>query len=182
MSENVYPWFAIVQGDSLEQGDILRHCPAFTPPGDLDLTMQNLSSSSVQFQVRHYDVIVMSQTCDLIKGREKVDQVLLCSLHAREDFDEKTALGKVEGWENARKGRFPAYHVINKCDLSGHESAPRMVSFYQVFSLPMESLRNLAEHAGERLRLLPPYREHLSQAFARFFMRIGLPADIPPFK
>jgi hypothetical protein len=29
--------------------------------------------------------------------------------------------------------------------------------------------------------LLPPYREHLSQAFARFFMRVGLPVDIPPF-
>jgi hypothetical protein len=34
---------------------------------------------------------------------------------------------------------------------------------------------------GRRLRLLPPYREHLSQAFARFFMRVGLPVDIPPF-
>ena len=32
------------------------------------------------------------------------------------------------------------------------------------------------------LRLLPPYGEHLSQAFARFFMRVGLPVDIPPFK
>ena len=25
----------------------------------------------------------------------------------------------------------------------------------------------------------PPYREHLAQAFARFFMRVGLPIDIP---
>jgi len=24
----------------------------------------------------------------------------------------------------------------------------------------------------------PPYREHLSQAFARFFMRVGLPIPI----
>jgi hypothetical protein len=29
--------------------------------------------------------------------------------------------------------------------------------------------------------LLPPYREHLSQAFARFFMRVGLPVEVPPF-
>jgi hypothetical protein len=35
--------------------------------------------------------------------------------------------------------------------------------------------------AAKRLRLLPPYREHLSQSFARFFMRVGLPIDIPPF-
>ena len=30
-----------------------------------------------------------------------------------------------------------------------------------------------------RKRLLPPYREHLSQSFARYFMRVGLPTDIP---
>jgi hypothetical protein len=28
---------------------------------------------------------------------------------------------------------------------------------------------------------MPPYREHLSQAFARYFMRVGLPSDIPSF-
>jgi hypothetical protein len=32
------------------------------------------------------------------------------------------------------------------------------------------------------LRLCPPYREHLAQAFARFFMRVGLPIPIPPAK
>jgi hypothetical protein len=26
----------------------------------------------------------------------------------------------------------------------------------------------------------PPYREHLSQAFARFFMRVGLPQPVDP--
>jgi hypothetical protein len=35
------------------------------------------------------------------------------------------------------------------------------------------------EKLGNRLRLCPPYREHLAQAFARFFMRVGLPSDIP---
>lgn len=33
---------------------------------------------------------------------------------------------------------------------------------------------------GDGLRLHPPYREHLSQAFARFFLRVGLAGDIPP--
>jgi hypothetical protein len=26
-----------------------------------------------------------------------------------------------------------------------------------------------------------PYREHLAQSFARYFMRVGLPVNIPPF-
>jgi len=29
--------------------------------------------------------------------------------------------------------------------------------------------------------LRSPYLEHFSQAFARFFMRVGLPTAIPPF-
>jgi hypothetical protein len=32
----------------------------------------------------------------------------------------------------------------------------------------------LTQRGHSRFRLLPPYREHLSQAFARFFMRVGL--------
>jgi hypothetical protein len=36
----------------------------------------------------------------------------------------------------------------------------------------------LKARAIPRPQLLPPYREHLSQAFARFFMRVGLPTPV----
>jgi maleate cis-trans isomerase len=36
----------------------------------------------------------------------------------------------------------------------------------------------LAALFGERVRLLSPYKEHLSQAFARYFMRVGLPRPL----
>lgn len=39
-------------------------------------------------------------------------------------------------------------------------------------------IKGIAERNGKRLRLCPPYREHLSQAFARYFMRVGLPINI----
>jgi hypothetical protein len=35
---------------------------------------------------------------------------------------------------------------------------------------------------GPRLRLRSPYREHLAQAFARYFMRVGLPHDARAFE
>jgi hypothetical protein len=53
----------------------------------------------------------------------------------------------------------------------------RVVDFRNVFSLPFDFLKSYCAE-GERLRLLPPYREHLSQAFARFFMRVGLPVPV----
>jgi len=57
-----------------------------------------------------------------------------------------------------------------------------VVDFRGVYSVTFDFLVELAQKRDKRLRLLPPYREHLSQAFARFFMRVGLPVDIPPFK
>ncbi len=52
---------------------------------------------------------------------------------------------------------------------------------YPWFGVKLTSLKDLAVRRSPRPRLLPPYREHLAQAFARFFMRVGLPVDIPAF-
>ena len=55
----------------------------------------------------------------------------------------------------------------------------RIVDFHSVHTVPRTFLGTLvAERGAKRLRLLPPYREHLSQSFARFFMRVGLPTPI----
>lgn len=79
-------------------------------------------------------------------------------------------------------GSFPAYRVINAGELPGHESEPHIVDFKRVFSLPVGFLRNFAGRRGSRVQLMPPYREHLFQSFARYIMRVGLPVDIPPFR
>lgn len=74
-------------------------------------------------------------------------------------------------------------HMLAACDLEGFEHEIQIVDFRTVFSVPFGFLTELARRRpNKRLRLRSPYREHLSQAFARFFMRVGLPADIPPFK
>ena len=57
-----------------------------------------------------------------------------------------------------------------------------IVDFRTVFSVPFDFLKHKILNTPTRLRLLSPYKEHLSQAFARFFMRVGLPVDIPKFK
>jgi len=55
----------------------------------------------------------------------------------------------------------------------------QVIDFHEVLSLPLAFLTAWVHASGmNRLRLLPPYREHVSQAFARFFMRVGLPQDI----
>jgi hypothetical protein len=56
-----------------------------------------------------------------------------------------------------------------------------MVDFREIYSLPFDYLVSRAAQLGPRWRLRSPYLEHFSQAFARFFMRVGLPSTIPPF-
>jgi hypothetical protein len=69
--------------------------------------------------------------------------------------------------------------MLNREDGAGYAAGLRLVDFHEVFSLPRDFLESWLKKEGQpRLRLCPPYREHLSQAFARFFMRVGLPTDI----
>ena len=174
-----YPWFTLVEGDHIAQGDIIEDCPVFSPPKEL--AEHDLEPDvGVPFDCEYADLIVISQSCDLEKGREKVEEVLLCSIWRKSEFTEGI-FSKLDDWENARKGRFPGHHVLAPCKLPGSEQEPRVVDFRRVYSLPLNFVRARAA-AAPRIRLMPPYREHLSQAFARFFMRVGLPSDIPPFR
>ena len=64
----------------------------------------------------------------------------------------------------------------------GDNSQALVADFREIFSLPLDYVARLADEAGERNRLRSPYLEHFSQAFARLFMRVGLPSDIRPFR
>ena len=53
-----------------------------------------------------------------------------------------------------------------------------VVDFHRIYTRPKDFIRDVASATDRRVRVLSPYREHLSQAFARYFMRVGLPVDI----
>jgi hypothetical protein len=71
--------------------------------------------------------------------------------------------------------------LLKQSTVPGHPTEIRVVDFHDVFTIPRAFLESLlASRQSKRLRLLPPSREHLSQAFARFFMRVGLSQPITP--
>lgn len=176
-----YPWYCLVSGDELEQGDILEGCPVFSPPSNL--TLNSLEVGEADFAWEERDVIIMSQSCDLVKGREKIKEVLFCTVWSRSELETLPGgdLSAKKGLEQVRKGQRPAFHVLNECELPNAEREFRIVDFRRTYALPLNFSRESAVRVPNRIRLLPPYREHLSQAFARFFMRVGLPTDIPSF-
>jgi hypothetical protein len=177
MDAIAYPWFGLASGDDLQQGDILEACPVFAPPADLEPS----EPLDAYFTWEDRDVILLTQTCDLVVGREKVKEVLLCPVWKRSELTEGF-LATPKGMEEARRGNVQGFHVLSACALSGFEREVRVIDFHRVYSLPLGFVRKHAADAPKRLRLMPPYREHMAQAFARYFMRIGLPTDITPFK
>ena len=129
--------------------------------------------------------IISTQSCDLAvraSGKAHASEVLFCPVYSQAELANHGFFSKKTAWEEARKGRLPAYGVLNRCELAGQERDFQLVDFSRVFTVDIMLVRELAGRHGSRLRLYPPYREHLAQAFARFFMRVGLPVDVPPFR
>lgn len=183
-------WYEQVANDTpLTQGDIVSLCPVltWTNPATFRVGSGQLAAET---GVELHDVVVMSQACDL--EQKKLSEVILCPLYPLSEFKAR--------WEAAQQAKNPqnakpnaaAWQKFCKHVKSGYQwnlsmlnicpEPPvehRVVEFYRVYSTPRSIIETLLlERGGSRSRLKAPYREHLSQAFARFFMRVGLPVDI----
>jgi hypothetical protein len=131
------------------------------------------------------DLVVMTQACDL--EHAKVTSVVLCPHYGLEEFQGAWEEGQRNKGQNptakARRryceGIIWNLNLLNAQDDGGVELEHRIVDFHEVFTLPRPVLESLLAARGvPRPQLLTPYREHLSQAFARFFMRVGLPTPV----
>ena len=76
VEQMVNPWFGVVRGRVLEQGDLLRGCPRFVLPPDAAGT-----NGVVVLTRETVDAVVLSQLCDLVlrpAGECEATDVLLC--------------------------------------------------------------------------------------------------------
>lgn len=185
MGAESYPWFTGVAGPVLDQGDVLGDCPVLSPavPNNLDTFRRGEGELVAEVFVGR--LVVMTQACDL--QHAKIDSVVLCPAWSLEEMEAQDAKlramnskDRKKHWEKLRKGDMAAYHMLAEWPALGLPVL--VVDFHRLYTAPKDYLSAVADAAGERPRLLPPYREHLSQAFARYFMRVGLPVDIPPFR
>src|SRR5438552_3679477 len=102
MIDSEYPWFQLTSGDRLEQGDILEACTVFLPPEELIRGETALGN----FEAEERDLIVLSQSCDLVKGREKVSDVVCCAIWNVDGF-KSGHLATSKGLEEVRRGILP---------------------------------------------------------------------------
>ncbi len=146
--------------------------------------------------------IVMTQACDLENGKIKVNEITLCPLQPLdlilksymleqnknnkdfkyEELSKRQQEVKYNYAEKIRQGNILDYYLLNKYESIQHSDLNmdyQVVSLRHMFRLPVISLqKQLVEKPIKRLRLQPPYREHLSHAYTFNFSRIGLPSDI----
>jgi hypothetical protein len=201
-------WYEVVEGEDLDQGDIIPGCPVvegFELPG---------AQAMPKGRVRPVTALVVTQTCDLKQG--KVDSVIVCATWSvgevvlqeptlrtkAAEACEKEKLGPLPSKDSRRldaeveriiqksgqlrghfnaiiKGERPAYAMLADHPESG---APRrVISLQHVYATPKKFVSKAARDAGPRLRLRSPYREYISAAFGRYFARIGLPKDIAQY-
>ena len=169
-------WYSeIVDSDNIEQGDLIDDCQIVIPPSKIE------EGDEPEIEIRLINSIILSQSCDLVNN--KIDIVLVCPYLPLKIFienlpeDQKSKKSTKKNIDNLRKGHLPGYHLLNKFDDLKIDDY-LVVDFRNVYGVEINNLKNIASKLNERIRLLPPYREHLSQAFARYFMRVGLPQDI----
>jgi hypothetical protein len=193
-----YPWYEDLKPDDpLSQGDLIRACPTLSYT-DVDFREGQSATQALEAAVvaQETDCIVMTQACDL--EHDHVREVILCPVYDVESFralyeEEQRKKGQnltPKNWNrqlnNIREGKIWNLNLLNE-RVENQEKAESAVSFqivdfHEIFSLPKAFLIQwMKQNPQPRVRLLPPYREHLSQAFARYFMRVGLPDDIPSF-
>jgi hypothetical protein len=174
-----FDWYSeMIDTDEITQGDIIFKCPIVLPNQEtFEAIISEKTEADEPLDIKEADVIVLSQACDILN--EKIDSLVVCPVVGlKELIAANPYFAGKEARESLRQGKEPPYHLLNTYSKTGFIFPYSVVSFHHIFSLPKDFLKKAALKCGRRIRVLPPYREHLSQAFARYFMRVGLPLDI----
>src|SRR5205823_3546630 len=170
-------------------GDILKRCPVFILSGWYAATGTRTwpvgPSRQVDIDSSDLDLVVMTQSCDL--ENDKVEDILFARMIAWSDAVRaevqrgNTIFQSSKFRRHLIDGNLPGLSLLHRRDLE--PSLPwSVVDFHRLFTLPKVFVSRFAASSGLRLRLRSPYREHLAQAFARYFMRVGLPHDARAFE
>lgn len=165
-------WFENTEGwANIEQGDIIFDCKVLELYYD---TNGKLSAKEI-----NTNVIVLTQSCDL--ENNKVSSIILCPVFKlsgiirnknKNGMNEKDLEKVVKQLKNGQQLNL---FLLEKNEVSGDYL---VVDFREAMTMPKDILFEHNKDNTMHLRLKTPYREALSQSFARFFMRVALPSGV----
>jgi hypothetical protein len=186
-------WYASVSpAEPLSQGDIVLNCPVTGwtgEPVDLALGTGPEEELLARVQLMSADLIVMTQACDL--EHSHVQDVILCPhqtlIEYRAAFEnklrEKGHNPSAKAWsshcDDIKDGFVWNLVLLNSGAVDDLRTEHRVVDCHYIYTVPRSFVESLLLTRGtNRLRLMSPYLESVSQSFARYFMRIGLPTPV----
>ena len=179
-------WWSAVSGVDLEQGDLLHDFPisVVQPVEQGEPGYRSARSVSVEIQVM--TGVVITQTCDLAQG--KVNDVLVARVVPWHAFAEaQYRAGNTNVISGAYINNLIQGNIQPIALLGERQTRPQLnwsiVDFRELVTPQRSAIDGHNQEPGHRtrLRLRSPYKEHLAQAFARYFMRVGLLHDATLF-
>ncbi|TAK30654.1 MAG: hypothetical protein EPO21_19105 [Chloroflexota bacterium] len=167
-------WYRIITSAdvSARQGDQLF---------DLSIPIAARSKSDPQeYDVVEYfgNFIIVTQSCDLKQRKlARVEVAMVYSLSRYLSFNPSL----LADLDSIRSGETHRYYLLPAWPDAPFDQLKeaRVVEFDHKFSISWDELD--VGRRGDRVGLRSPYIEHFGQAVARFYMRVGLPEDMPPF-
>jgi len=176
-------WWTATSGPGHEQGDLLRDFPV----AHVESVEVSGAAAEVRSRVEFIDGIIVTQTCDLENA--KIANILLARVTTWADFAAaqfaagNTAVKSSGFRRNLIRGDIPPLMLLH-----ARASQPALdwsvVDFRELHVVDRDRVDEFVGQRGSRrrLRMVPPYKEHFAQAFARFYMRVGLPHDARAFE
>jgi hypothetical protein len=172
----IEPFWVQVGESSLRQGDLLPRCLVPMPGPGFATETGPQEGTAIE-----YDVIVLTQSCDLEQRKARL--VATCPIFPLAEFEAvNPAFARKGRWNEVLKGRIEGLHLLASPTAPADNRQALVVDFREIYSLTHDYLVDHATRLGPRWRPKSPFLEHFSQAFARFFMRVGLPSTIPEFR
>ena len=180
MNKDDTSWYEKIEyseGMAIEQGDILFDCPYY------DVLSDGINEE-IQAKVVEYNVVIVTQSCDI--ANNKVDKIFVAPwIYISEAISKRSESSKGPMSKKEKKSFFkhladgvmPSHHILDKDIEKGLEDYP-VIDFSNAFTISQKTLKSTIAKRCYVIRLISPYKEHLSQAFARFFMRVGLPSSL----
>lgn len=176
-------WYSVVNGrnldpvDQLEQGDILRDYQLARVE---EVLKPEANETTVKVKVLKTDIVVLTQSCDIPKISQQ--SILVAELNTYDHLAEMNSDVRGDKWRKKLiEGLITGLFLL-------HENPERpefpwsIASFRDLHVLQKSDVLNFAASDHDRLRLNSPYKEYLSQGYARFMMRVGLPAGATLFE
>ncbi|MFF4597099.1 hypothetical protein [Amycolatopsis sp. NPDC001319] len=176
-------WYSVVNDDSLsdserlEQGDIIRKFPIARVG---EVIVSEAGEAAVRAKVTKSDVVILTQSCDIPKQVQKT--ILVAEIVSYDSLATRVTDSKSPKWrKKLSEGNIPGLFLLH--EFADNPTFPwSIVSFRDLHVLSKEEVLSASSTSGDRLRLNSPYKEHLSQGYARFMMRVGLPVGAAGFE